>query len=87
MGLGHDALPAVDDQRARVARGQAPLLHQPRRPSGDRRGEKTLGKDGRIVVRVSGTEPLIRVMTEGEDEQLIEQIAREIAAVVEQQLT
>lgn len=49
--------------------------------------KKTLGKDGRIVVRVSGTEPLIRVMTEGEDEPLIEQIAREIAAVVEQQLT
>ena len=45
-----------------------------------------LGTAGRIVVRPSGTEPLIRVMTEGADEKLIEQTAREVAAVIEARL-
>lgn len=48
--------------------------------------KKTLGRDGRVVVRVSGTEPLIRVMTEGTDQQTIEQVAGEVAAVVREQL-
>ena len=50
------------------------------------RAKKTLGRDGRVVVRVSGTEPLIRVMTEGADQHTIEQVAGEVAAVVREQL-
>jgi phosphoglucosamine mutase len=38
---------------------------------------------GRIVLRASGTEPVIRVMVEGDDATLVKQGAREIAAVVE----
>jgi phosphoglucosamine mutase len=38
---------------------------------------------GRIVLRASGTEPVIRVMVEGDDAALVKQGAREIAAVVE----
>jgi phosphoglucosamine mutase len=38
---------------------------------------------GRIVLRASGTEPVIRVMVEGYDAGLVKQGAREIAAVVE----
>jgi phosphoglucosamine mutase len=38
---------------------------------------------GRIVLRASGTEPLIRVMVEGYDPHLVKKGAREIAAVVE----
>jgi phosphoglucosamine mutase len=49
-------------------------------------GKKALGRDGRIVVRVSGTEPLVRIMTEGTDEALIERIAAETAKVIEEQL-
>ncbi len=49
-------------------------------------GKKALGKDGRIVVRVSGTEPLIRVMTEGADETLIQRIAQDTAKVIQDQL-
>jgi phosphoglucosamine mutase len=49
-------------------------------------GKKALGKDGRIVVRVSGTEPLIRVMTEGADEALIQRIAQDTAKVIQDQL-
>lgn len=45
-----------------------------------------LGKRGRVVVRVSGTEPLIRIMVEGEDEVEINEIATSIADVVKKQL-
>jgi phosphoglucosamine mutase len=48
--------------------------------------EAELGSTGRIIVRKSGTEPLIRVMTEGEDEAQIVRIANELAGVVEKYL-
>ena len=41
-----------------------------------------LGSDGRIIVRTSGTEPLIRVMTEGVDDEKIRAIAQRVADVV-----
>lgn len=40
----------------------------------------------RILVRKSGTEPLIRVMTEGEEENLVKKLAEEIANVIEKEL-
>lgn len=40
--------------------------------------EKRLGKSGRLVIRPSGTEPLIRVMAEGDNLSLIEHIVDEI---------
>jgi len=40
--------------------------------------EKNLGSTGRILVRPSGTEPVIRVMVEGEDENLIDTMACEL---------
>ena len=45
-----------------------------------------LGEDGRLVLRASGTEPLIRVMTEHKDAAVAEQVAKALAAVVENQL-
>lgn len=48
--------------------------------------EKELGNDGRILVRVSGTEPLVRVMIEGKDEEKINYLAQEIAQVVKERL-
>ncbi|MBU0945602.1 MAG: phosphoglucosamine mutase [Proteobacteria bacterium] len=44
--------------------------------------EKKLGKTGRILVRPSGTEPVIRVMVEGEDEKLINGMADELAGLI-----
>ena len=41
-----------------------------------------LGKSGRILVRPSGTEPVIRVMVEGQDMTIIEEIADELCALV-----
>ena len=48
--------------------------------------EKSLGENGRVLVRVSGTEPLVRVMTEGRDKKEIERAAKEIASVVNKRL-
>jgi len=45
--------------------------------------EDRFGGRGRIVLRASGTEPVIRVMVEGSDAALVKQAARQIAAVVE----
>ena len=46
----------------------------------------TLGDDGRIVVRPSGTEPLIRVMVEGKDKKIIEDVAKNVASVIMERL-
>jgi len=43
-----------------------------------------LGASGRILVRKSGTEPLIRVMAEGEDEKLVRAVVRQIASAIEE---
>ena len=44
--------------------------------------EARLDGSGRLVVRASGTEPLIRIMAEGDDERLVNQVVREIAGAV-----
>ncbi|QKI80808.1 phosphoglucosamine mutase [Kroppenstedtia eburnea] len=49
--------------------------------------EQALGKDGRVLVRPSGTEPLIRVMAEGPDKQQLEYYVNKIADVIRTQLT
>ncbi|AOY89955.1 phosphoglucosamine mutase [Marinobacter salinus] len=48
-----------------------------------RKAEAQLGGSGRVLLRASGTEPLIRVMTEGQDAAEISRIAKELALVVE----
>jgi phosphoglucosamine mutase len=45
--------------------------------------EAELGARGRVVLRASGTEPLIRVMVEGENPQQVAQLADRLAAAVE----
>ena len=45
-------------------------------------GEQRLGERGRLLVRKSGTEPLIRIMAEGEDETLVASVVDEVAAAV-----
>ena len=49
-------------------------------------GKEKLGSHGRLVVRPSGTEPLIRIMAEGEDEAFTEAIAKQVAERIEEKL-
>jgi phosphoglucosamine mutase len=48
--------------------------------------EEELGQDGRIVVRLSGTEPLARVMVEGPTPAVIEPMARTIVQAIAAEL-
>ena len=44
--------------------------------------EKRLGNQGRLVIRPSGTEPLVRIMAEGDDESLVHDVVGTLADVV-----
>lgn len=48
--------------------------------------EREFSQDGRVLIRPSGTEPLLRVMLEGKDEAFLQQKAQELAALVEERL-
>ena len=48
--------------------------------------EEQLGDNGRVLVRPSGTESLIRVMAEGPDKELVEAYVQQIADVIEREL-
>ncbi|MEL6995119.1 MAG: phosphoglucosamine mutase [Pseudomonadota bacterium] len=48
-------------------------------------GERKLGGDGRLLIRKSGTEPLIRVMGEAKDPALLEVVIGDVVRAVEQQ--
>jgi phosphoglucosamine mutase len=41
-------------------------------------GERKLGRGGRLIVRPSGTEPVIRVMGEGDDRSLVESVVDDV---------
>ena len=71
---------AGDDQR----RGSQALrsVRRGRRRAAVRDVESSLGARGRVVLRPSGTEPLIRVMVEGEDAGVVRAHAEQLAAVV-----
>lgn len=51
------------------------------------KAEMELMGDGRVLVRVSGTEPLVRVMLEGKDVDHIQRLGEEIAQVVKERLS
>ncbi len=48
-----------------------------------REAEQRLGSQGRLLVRYSGTEPKLRIMAEGEDQQKIEQVAQDLAQTLD----
>ncbi len=51
-----------------------------------KQAEQTLGRDGRILVRASGTEPLIRVMAEGKNKDEIGRLADQVAVTIQRKL-
>jgi phosphoglucosamine mutase len=48
--------------------------------------EETLGLDGRLVLRYSGTEPLARIMIEGPEQRMIDELAEELAGAIRREL-
>ena len=46
-------------------------------------GEQRLAGNGRLLIRKSGTEPLIRVMAEGEDQGLVTEVVDDIVGEIQ----
>jgi len=79
----------VDDQphaAALFVRQRTDLHEVPEIKAAMARVEDRLAGQGRLLVRYSGTEPLLRVMLEGKDQSEIHAWASEIVAVVKDQL-
>ena len=66
--------------------GKARFPHDEEIKNAIKSAEKELGNNGRVLVRVSGTEPLIRVMLEGIDENKIKVLTDELADVIKERL-
>lgn len=60
------------------------LANQPRVQSAIRAVEAELGNTGRVLLRLSGTEPLVRIMVEGKDETRVKQLADQLAEIVKE---
>ena len=60
-------------------RKKPPLEEVPAMVKAMAAAQERFGRDGRIVVRYSGTEPVLRVMAEGLDEDLVRQVVEELA--------
>ncbi len=54
------------------------VLNDPKVKAAEKAVEEALGNDGRILVRASGTEPLLRVMVEAETHELCEKYVKEV---------
>ena len=48
-----------------------------------KKAQKMLSNDGRVLVRASGTEPVIRVMVEGCDQDIVENLVSELCEIIE----
>lgn len=66
-------------------RQKVDLATSSRLQDAQREAELQLGGSGRILVRPSGTEPLVRVMVEGEDKAQVHAIAEQLALVVREE--
>jgi phosphoglucosamine mutase len=76
-----EALPQLL-RNVRTSNGAA-ILQRPEVQAAIREGETALGRGGRLLIRRSGTEPVIRIMAEGEDPALIDRVVGDIARAIE----
>lgn len=65
------------------SRNPAGVVQDERVASQQKAAEEQLAGKGRIVIRASGTEPLIRVMVEGEDLSLVQRLSKELAVFIQ----
>ena len=68
-------------KNVRYTRGQSPL-QTPAVKDAIKAGEAALGQGGRLLVRASGTEPVLRVMGESDDAALLERVVGEVASAL-----
>jgi phosphoglucosamine mutase len=73
-------------KNARFAKGSRPLA-DPRVEAAIAAAERQLAGVGRLLIRPSGTEPVIRVMAEGEDDAMVLRLVEDLVAVIEQTAT
>jgi phosphoglucosamine mutase len=77
------AMSAVPQVLVNVKVKQKPVLESiPDIDRAIRESERRLNGNGRVVVRYSGTEPLLRIMVEGETDAVIQEVAEHLAQVV-----
>ena len=74
-----EALPQVLES-VRFRKGSP--LTDPRVSESIKDGEARLNGNGRVLVRKSGTEPVIRVMAEGDDETLVRAVVNDIVSAI-----
>jgi phosphoglucosamine mutase len=67
-------------------KSKKPLEEMPAVQAGIAAVERALGKEGRVLVRFSGTEPLARVMVEGPAQEAVDDYAEQIAAAIRAEL-
>jgi len=63
--------------------GREDVVARPQVQAAIRAAEAKLGSGGRVLLRPSGTEPVVRVMGEGDDPALVDAVVAELASVVE----
>ncbi len=81
MQLYQAAPQVLENVRVKSA---ATLLTDARVKSRIDAGTERLNGSGRVLVRKSGTEPVIRVMGEGEDERLVREVVKDIVAAIQE---
>ncbi|MCB9667852.1 MAG: phosphoglucosamine mutase [Alphaproteobacteria bacterium] len=65
---------------------RVPLDELPAVAAAVREGEERLGDGGRVFLRYSGTEPVMRILVEGRDDAVVEAVGRDVEAVIREVL-
>ena len=80
--LGH-AFEAVPQKLVNIDTSGSVPLDSGKVQKAIRNGEKQLGEKGRLVIRASGTEPVVRIMAQGDDEKLICEVINNVSVAIE----